>query len=254
MSPFQAGILAGLFSCATIAQLQDLPDLNQPILREAPLPDGDQLMHEVRMQLPVQPLDLSGFIQTRDKETRKKTRRELETSLRFGDAPPHARYDILSPQGTLQHSLHVNWTTNRIQLVHRDSRGQALQEAPSPQDAILDTGITWSDLSLDFLWWPAAKAVGRDSIKTRPCVIVEIPAPPDRPDLYQLRAWIDTKARFVVKAELLNRQGERLKKIEVDSIKEIRDDVWMVKDLEVRDYQNKRRSLIRIEDVTELEK
>ena len=232
-----------------VAQPLPAPDLDAPVLRHAPLPDAITLMQDVRRQLPPQPLNLTGFIQTRDQKSNTRITRTLHTELRFGAESPYAVYH-LSNGDLPPESLKITWQADRILFEHKNGEGEPTSPAPLPQDLVSGTGITWSDLSLNFLWWPDAKTIGRDTMKTRPCFIVELTAP--EPGQGRLRAWIDSKARFVVKAELMDPTGTVVKKIEVDSIKEIEKDRWMVKDLEVRDYANRNKTLIRITEVEDL--
>jgi len=245
----RALLLAAVLAGPVFAQPRVI-DLDAPVLAQEPLPEGEGLMDEVRAQLPPQPLRLDGHIQTRTGKTR--LRRALSSELRFGDPVPNARYRLADGFGAPLTRLDVRWIDGTAVFEQRDADGNVLP-APEAGDEVADTGLTWSDLSLGFLWWDGAEVLGRERIKTRPCFVVRLPAPAGRADFDHIQLWIDGKARFVVKAELRDAKGKVLKKIEVDSIKELREDLWMVKDLEVRDYTNDRRILIRIDTVVELD-
>jgi len=215
-----------------------------------PLPSGPALMREVRGRLPTMPLRMSGFIRTR--EDGKDRDRLLVSELRFGDSVPSASYTLSDRFGAPLTVARVTWPRGRAVFEQWNADGGKLP-APEPSAEVADTGLTWSDLSLSFLWWSGAEVVERDRVKSRVAYVVRIPAPESREDVDTVRLWIDRKALFIVKAELLNAEGDLLKRIEVDSIKEIREGLWMVKDLKIRDEAGGRRMGIRFEEVEELE-
>ena len=217
---------------------------------EEPPPPGPLLMRAVRRQLPPQWIRMAGFIRTRrDGED---SDRRLISELGFGSPVPFAEYRIFDALGSPLTRVRVSWPMGAPEFAQWDGEGEPLPQ-PAPQDGVADTGLTWSDLSLSFLWWPGAEVVESDRVKTRSSWVVRIPAPPERGDVDHIRLWVDKKALFIVKAELLDAEGDLLKRIEVDSIKEIREEVWMVKDLLVRDKQNGLRVGIRFQEVEELE-
>lgn len=214
-----------------------------------PPPDGETLMRRVRAQLPMMPLRMSGFIRTRD--DRGERDRRLTSELRFGDPLPRGTYTLADRFGTPVTKVRVGWPLGEPVFQQWDAEGEPLP-APEPSDEVADTGLTWSDLSLSFLWWPGAEVEGRDRVKARTAHVVRLPAPPGREDLDAVKLWVDQKALFIVRADLLDSAGDVLKRIEVESIKKIREDFWMVKDLKIRDYAGERRIGIRFEEVEEM--
>lgn len=218
---------------------------------EDPLPEGSVLMQQVRAQLPPMALELRGIIRTR--QNRKQQDRRLVTVMRFGDPVPSVTYKLSDNFGEILTRVKVSWPRGKAVFEQWDGE-EKLLPAPAPQAEVVDTGLTWSDLSLDFLWWPGAEVLGRDRVKNRSAIQLEIPAPPERNDIEKVKLWVDEKALFILRAELLGAKAKLLKRIEVDSIKKVRDDLWMVKDLVIFDRVNRRRMGIRFEDVIELEK
>lgn len=210
---------------------------------------GGQVMEEVRARLPLEPVRLTGFIRTRD--GRRNVDRALISELHFGSPVPHIRYQVMDAFGDRVATARIAWPDGAAHFTLLDENEEPVDGADL-SDEISETGLTWSDLSLDFLWWPGAEITGRERVRTRASHVVSIPAPPHQPALGSVRLWIDTSALLVVRAELLGPDGERLKRIDVDSIVEIEPDVWMVKDLLIRDYANGRRMGVRFEDVEQL--
>ncbi|MCC5846629.1 MAG: outer membrane lipoprotein-sorting protein [Verrucomicrobia bacterium] len=211
---------------------------------------GQELMWEVRARLPPMPLRLTGFIRTR--EGRRNIDRALVSELRFGEVVPHMRFELADGFGETLTTARISWPEGTPHFQQWDAEGEPIPET-DPADEIAETGLTWSDLSLDFLWWEGAEITGRERIKTRPAHVVEIPAPESHPHLTAVRLWIDTSALFIVRAQLIGPEGANVKRIDVDSIVEVREGMWMVKDLIIRDQKNNRRMGIRFEDVEELE-
>lgn len=219
------------------------------IAEELPLPDGPALMQQVRDQLPPMPLRLEGFIRTRKGKSQHD--RRLVTELHFGEAIPYASYTLSDTFGDPITKVQVSWPAGIPTFAQWDAEGQALP-APAPGDQVADTGLTWSDLALDFLWWPGAEVQGRDLVKTRNAIVVLIPAPKGNSDFAQVKLWVDERALFIVRAQLLDAKGGLRKEIEVDSIKKVREDFWMVKDLIIRDRVQKSHMGIRFEEVIEM--
>jgi len=217
---------------------------------DAPLPVGSELMRQVRAQLPPMPLELRGTIRTR--QNKKQQDRRLITTMRFGDPVPSVSYLLADNFGETLTKVKVSWPRGQALFEQWDGEGKSLP-APAPQDQVWDTGLTWSDLSLDFLWWEGAKVLERDRVKNRSAFVAEIRSPPERPEIDTVKLWIDERALFIVRAELMDSEGKLLKRIEVDSIKKVREDFWMVKDLVILDRAGGRRMGIRFAEVIELD-
>lgn len=214
------------------------------------LPDAQRVMQAVREQLPHMPLNLHGFIRTRQRRVQQD--RLLLTELRFGDAVPMARYTLSDAFGDPVVQVQVRWPDGEAEYAQWDAEGDPLPE-PSPSDEVADTGLTWSDLSLDFLWWPEANLLGQEQVKSRQALVLILDAPAEREDVHQVKLWVDVRALFIVRAELMDKKGKLQKRIEVDSIKQVREDFWMVKDLIIRDFIHNRHIGIRFEEVIEVD-
>lgn len=213
-------------------------------------PKGEEVMRRVRAQLPRRPMRMAGLVRTR-RDGRDRDRR-LISELRFGDEPPRAVYRLFDALGEPLTRVEVTWPQGEPVYAQWDGNDQRLP-APDADDEVVDTGITWSDLSLGFLWWPQAELEGTARVKTRSSHVVTIPAPPGREDIASVKLWVDRKAYFILKAELFDADETLVKRIEVDTIAEIRKDVWMVKNLLIRDWRRDLRTGIRFEEVEELE-
>lgn len=217
-----------------------LEEMTERMATPEPLPYGPALMRQVRGNLPPMPLRLIGEIRTRSDEG-KKTRR-LISELQFGAEPPRMIFGLYDAFGAPLEELQVTWNADESVWTRDNSRIQTPEE-------LADTGLAGSDLALEFLWWPGAEVTGIERIRARNAYVVRIPSPTG---LGGVRLWIDKRALFVVEAETLNDSSEVLRRLEVDKLKKIREDLWMVQDLVVRDYENDRTIKIRFDNVEEL--
>ena len=205
-----------------------------------PLPEGEALMSSVRENLPPMPLRLTGEIRTRSRKEGK-TSRGLVSELRFGQQPSWISFSVTDAFGEVLESVRILWDGS-TPVWTRDG-------APSdPPKNLAGTGLRGSDLALSFLWWPGATVTGIERVRARDAYVVEIPHPEDEG---KVRLWIDKRALFVVEAEFLDAEGEALRRLEVDRLKKIREDLWMVQDLVIRDFDARRTINIRFSEVIE---
>ena len=66
-----------------------------------------------------------------------------------------------------------------------------------------------------------------------------------------LRVWIDESLFMLIQMEEYDSHHRRKRRLSVKKIKKI-SDIWMVKDMEVRSYPSKHRTLLCIDDIPSL--
>ena len=79
---------------------------------------------------------------------------------------------------------------------------EILRPGPVPEGRVLNTDVTWLDLSLDFLWWPKAEYEAEregETVHGQKCDVILI-SNGDR----QVRAWCDRKTGCLMQAEELS--------------------------------------------------
>lgn len=206
-----------------------------------PLPEGSELMAGVRNNLPQMPLRLTGGIRTRTREGT--TIRGLQSDLRFGQTPSWMSFVIQDAFGTVLDRLKISWPTEQPVWTRE---GLEID----PPENIAETGLRGEDLSLSFLWWPKAEVTGIERVRARNAYVVELSHPEGEG---KVRCWVDQRALFVVEAEFLDEEGDALRRLEVDRLKKIREDLWMVQDLVIRDFAARQTMKVRFETVEELE-
>ena len=219
-----------------------LEEMTERLATPEPLPYGPALMEQVQANLPQMPLLLTGEIRTRREEGR--STRRLISELRFGDLPPKLSFELADAFGSPMESFRVEWRENTPVWIQEDTSIETPEE-------LADTGLNGADLALEFLWWPGAETTGIRRIRARDAYEVRIPSPTGNGGV---RLWIDKRALFVVEAETLDENEKVLRRLQVDKLKKIREELWMVQDLVIRDYENDRTIKIRFSDVVELER
>ena len=143
---------------------------------------------------------------------------------------------------------HLKRSGRNTDLKIAPSEGGEFTKVEAPKDgvgAIEGTGVEWSDLTLDYLWWDDVKFDPEEKTET--------------PTLFKcarllltkgertIRVWITYKHGAPEKAEEL-RNGEVVRKLWASSIKKF-GERWMASRLEVQDVATRRRTRITVEDV-----
>lgn len=214
--------------------------------------EPNPLLVNVINVLPDVPLDVQGDLLRRDGEGKVRTTYRVGMVLDWKADIPTARYTVRDAFGvTLQH-LAITWQIPG-EPEYRYFEGNPLQAAALPplNSAILDTDITWLDLSLSFLWWQGGEPRGTEEVRGRPCLVADIPAPEDLvSDLDGVRLWIEKKIGIVLRAEGFDADGQLVRRMDVKSFKKIGKH-WVIKDIEFQSFPAKTRTSLLVRDVDE---
>ena len=218
-------------------------DYNRPVMRQARLPEGPEVMAKVRQRLADSPVRIEAEL---------KSGGELllaDIELAWGEAPPRARYQTTSPMGMPQETLEIFWKNNEAPIcVYSNANIELTKDFQLPQ-LIEGLSTPWADFSLSFLWWPEASVAGRESNKTRDCLVVDLPRPSwDSSDASRVRLWVDEKEFFVMEAEAYDGEAELIRRLKAKSLKKV-DEQWMVKDLEFRNYAKDQKMRVTVREV-----
>jgi hypothetical protein len=100
---------------------------------------------------------------------------------------------------------------------------------------IRDTGVTYQDLSLGFLYWPLPLLQGEETVKTRPCWKIDLQAPSDEEVYGVARVWIDKNSGAILRIEGYDKKGLLLRRFEIVSAQKI-DDLWMLKQMRIESF------------------
>ena len=207
-----------VFSCAFCGYSESLP--------------ADDILAFVRTKLPSDPIQLTGTLKVRTKKGFTKTSLPVEMELDWGAEIPSANYRIGDQ------SLEIIW--NNEQPVYRFSDAEN-----TPTSVILDTGLTWADLSFSVLWWPESKLVDEEKKINRECYVVEVPVPDSD---QTMRLWIEKKMGMLLEARTLDAEKKELRRMKIKSIKKM-DGMWVAKDLEIKNKASGHKTTLQITDL-----
>jgi hypothetical protein len=115
----------------------------------------------------------------------------------------------------------------------------------SKEGRILETDVTWSDLSLDYLWWDEYSFDGErdgESVHGQVCAVV-VMKKGDR----TVRVWIDRKTGALMQAEEFS-GDKRLRRLWGTRIKKF-GERWMANVLEVESAGSANRTKITVEEM-----
>ena len=136
-------------------------------------------------------------------------------------APDQAIILKLSPTET-ELGEEINGTTKPISPSHR-------------HDPIRNTGISYQDLSLGFLYWPHPVIQSEETIATRSAWKIDLQAPASEPLYGVARVWIDKENGAIIKMEGFDKKGLLLRRFEVISIQQI-DGLYMLKQMRIESF------------------
>ncbi|MGN0854760.1 MAG: outer membrane lipoprotein-sorting protein [Kiritimatiellia bacterium] len=141
-----------------------------------------------------------------------------------------------------EHAYALRRTAGRTALAI-DGRDIAAPEASAAPQSLLGTDVTWSDITLDYLWWDEFaydEVRAQESVHGQLCQVV-LMKKGDR----QVRVWVDRKTGALMQAEEL-RDGKAVRRLWGTRIKKF-DGRWMPSQLEVETLGSGHRTKITVE-------
>jgi hypothetical protein len=131
----------------------------------------------------------------------------------------------------------------KTELLLRDSAGAAVPFEKSGR--ILKTDVTWSDLTLDYLWWDDFafdKERESESVHGQTCAVVLL-----RKGARTVRVWVDRKTGALMQAEELS-AGRPVRRLWGTRLKKF-GDRWMANVMEVETIGSGHRTKITVEEL-----
>lgn len=219
--------------------------------------DARQILSDVVAQLPREAITLTGQIAVTRRGGAEEGRLRFAMYLDLRANPTVARYTIRDAFGADREELTVLREPGQPPR-YEYRAGSPLKTAPLPDlgSAIQGTDLSWTDLTLQFLWWDRVKRVGRDVVKGRGCHVVDVAAPergapgaahPGGSVPTRVRLWIDEQVPMMLRAEAYDAGDKLVRSLWVKSFKRIRSR-WMIKEMEVQAEPAKRRTHFMIDD------
>jgi hypothetical protein len=215
-----------------------------PTAAVAELPSVDTLMASLLARLPSKPIRLSGDLLTTPEEG-EKSRLTISIQLRY---PREATYTIGDAFGKPLEQLTVLRDNGRVSFLYLT--GDPMRGAPAPalDQIIQNTGLSWMDLTLGFLWWNGGQIIGQEENRGQPCYVLDRHAPIGGKAPYaSVRIWVDKRVSMLLQAHGYDKLANLTRRMSVKSFKQINHD-WMIKDLEVEDLSRQITTILRIRD------
>ena len=142
--------------------------------------------------------------------------------------PQYIRFKFSDPAQI----IHLNTAGNQFFL----KEVKAGSDAPVPPERygerIRGTDVTFDDLSMRFLYWPNARMMKIDKVKTRKCWVVRVRNPDGKGIYGTVDIWIDQSSGGMMKMIGWDKQGRPIRRFEVLHGKKM-DDIWMVDEMRV---------------------
>jgi hypothetical protein len=191
-------------------------------VRAQDTPDARQIQETARLQQAQQEVDLQGQI------------REGATVIpfRLTETGPVIKYSFANPPGALL--LRLGEKESRLEEL--SAKGAEKISAAKFDQKVRGTAVTYEDLSLRFLYWPNARVMGSDTMRTRLCWELEL-RPPDHDSQYsRVLLWVDKNSGALMQMEGYDWNGHLAKRFEVISAQKI-EGRWFLKQMRIEQMQ-----------------
>ncbi|MFN2508340.1 MAG: outer membrane lipoprotein-sorting protein [Chthoniobacterales bacterium] len=195
--------------------------LLRPLCAE-PLPSAKQILASVRMRQAQQELDLQGQLREN----------QIVVPFRLTQKGPVIRYSFTNPDEALQ--LRLGESESRLEEITRD--GIEKIAGPAFDQKVRGTAVTYEDLALKFLYWPQARVLGEDSIRTRRCWKMQLQSPSRQSQYSNVLLWVDQQGGALMRMDGYDWEAKLVKRFEVVSGQKI-EGRWFLKQMRIEELQ-----------------
>ena len=199
--------------CVTLAALS--------VFAEPP-PSAKDILDSVRMIESGQQIDLQGQLRQDD----------VVIAFRLVQNGPLIRYTFTNPDETLQ--LRLGENSSRLELV--SGAGTEKVGASKLQQKIRDTIVMYGDLAFKFLYWPTARVLGEENVRTRKCWKLQLRAPSRESSYSNVLLWVDKASGALMRMEGYDWSAQLIKRFEVVSAQKI-EGRWFLKQMRIEQLQ-----------------
>src|SRR6266481_5794041 len=192
-----------------------------PIFAQSP-PSAKDILASVRMIESKQQLDLQGQL------------RQNDVVVQFGLVKngPLIRYSFTNPEEVLQ--LRLGENSSRLDIV--SDTGTEKFAGSKLNQRIRGTSVTYEDLAFKFLYWPTARVLGEENVRTRNCWKLQLRAPSRESQYSNVLLWIDKASGALMRMEGYDWNAQIVKRFEVVSAQKI-DNRWFLKQMRIEELQ-----------------
>jgi Outer membrane lipoprotein-sorting protein len=181
-------------------------------------PSAKDILDSVRMIESRQQIDLQGQLRQDD----------VVIPFRLVQNGPLIRYTFTNPDETLQ--LRLGENSSRLELV--SDAGAEKVGASKLQEKIRGTIVMYGDLAFKFLYWPTARVLGEENVRTRKCWKLQLRAPSRESSYSNLLLWVDKASGALMRMEGYDWNAQLIKRFEVVSAQKI-EGRWFLKQMRV---------------------
>jgi len=231
-----------------------------PAAGAAPLLTGASSASEIlsvcRAMLPVRPTELTGSLILRNRkgivasehDYRLVMRRSAEVSLLT---------IALMPRGETNEVASVTISRRgaaRPAISFRRAGSAEAVDVDSPLARVMETDVTWLDLTMDFLWWrnPSFEAEREgESVHGQDCSVILVKPDHPIPGLSAVRLWVDKKTGCLMQAEQVGADGKPMRRLWGTRVRK-QDGRWFVSVLEVETLGSRHRTKITVDAMRDL--
>jgi hypothetical protein len=156
---------------------------------------------------------------------------KIEVPFTLSLQPQYIRFKFDEPPQI----IHLNTSNNQFFLKEVAAGKDGPVDPKRYGEPIRGTDVTYDDLSMRFLYWPAAKIIAEEKKKTRDCWVVEVRNPDGHGQYGTVRVWVDKSSGGMLSMVGYNNQGQAIRVFEVLHGKKI-EDIWMVDQMRVETF------------------
>ena len=196
----------------------------------APPSSGEELLAECLARMPVDRVELAGWLNMRKRYgvSLKTFRFAVSADFRTPEAATFYRVDDKESGVAVLRARTVRGPDGALRVERTDFG----PEIRNPAEPILGTDMTWLDVGLDFVHWRNPRLAGSERLKGRTCDILEVEPPAPVPGCAKARLWIDRSQKVVMQASQVNEAGRETRKLWVTAVQKVQER-WIFKDMEV---------------------
>src|SRR5436189_3196619 len=187
-----------------------------------PPPSAKEILDSVRMLESRQQIDLQGQLR----------QEEMMIPFRLMQNGPLIRYTFTNPDETLE--LRLGENSSRLELV--SDAGTEKVGASKLQEKVRGTILMYGDLAFKFLYWPTARVLGEENVRTRKCWKLQLREPSRESSYSNVLLWVDKASGALMRMEGYDWNAQLMKRFEVVSAQKI-EGRWFLKQMRVEQFQ-----------------
>jgi hypothetical protein len=185
-------------------------------------PSAKDILASVRMIEAKQQIDLQGQLRQDD----------VVIPFRLMQNGPLIRYSFTNPDQVLQ--LRLGENSSRLDVV--SDAGTEKFGGSKLNQKIRGTTVTYEDLAFKFLYWPTARILGEENVRTRNCWKLQVRAPSRESQYSNVLLWIDKASGALMRMEGYDSNLQLAKRFEVVSAQKI-ENRWFLKQMRIEELQ-----------------